>query len=221
MSSLFKLMGIMALFFASTFIAVNAMGWLTVDQIQLWFEQAQSLSALTVAIIVVSLLFLDLFIAVPTLSIMILGGYFAGAYVGALAAFTGTLLAGIAGYVLSAKFGDKLVNVVVKDEKQRAELRGHFRQHGVLMILLSRAMPILPEVTACMSGISRMKFTTFLLAWCTVNLPYTFIAAYAGSISSLENPKPAILTAIALSVFFWIGWGLLRRFSLKRPIRAD
>ncbi|WP_283130909.1 TVP38/TMEM64 family protein [Enterovibrio norvegicus] len=221
MTSLLKLMGLMAAFFASTFFVANTMGWLTIDQIESWLTQANTLNAVTVAAIVIALLFLDLFIAVPTLSIMLLGGYFAGATVGGLAAFTGTLLAGIGGYVLSAIYGDKLVNVVVRDEEKRHALRAQFCRHGVMMILLSRAMPILPEVTACMSGISRMKFSTFLVAWCTVNLPYTFIAAYAGSISTLENPKPAILTAIGFTVFFWLGWGMLKRFSLKTPLKAD
>ncbi|WP_114766678.1 TVP38/TMEM64 family protein [Vibrio rhodolitus] len=216
MAPLFKLMGIMALCFASTFILANAMGWLTLEQIEVWLTQANTLSITTVALVVIVLLFLDLFVAVPTLSIMMLGGYFAGVYVGGLAAFSGTLLAGVGGYVLSYLFGDKIVNVVVKDAQQRQDLREKFNRHGVLMILLSRAMPILPEVTACMSGISRMSFAKFMLAWCTVNLPYSFIAAYAGSISSLENPIPAIITAISLTVFFWLGWGLLDRFALSR-----
>ncbi|GAK87537.1 UPF0043 inner membrane protein YdjZ [Vibrio ponticus] len=216
MAPLFKLMGIMALCFASTFILANAMGWLTLEQIEVWLTQANTLSITTVALVVIVLLFLDLFVAVPTLSIMMLGGYFAGLYVGGLAAFSGTLLAGVGGYVLSYLFGDKIVNVVVKDAQQRQDLREKFNRHGVLMILLSRAMPILPEVTACMSGISRMSFAKFMLAWCTVNLPYSFIAAYAGSISSLENPKPAIITAISLTVFFWLGWGLLERYALSR-----
>lgn len=221
MTSLLKLMGLMAAFFASTFFVVNTMGWLTLDHIESWLTHANTLNALTVAAIVIALLFLDLFIAVPTLSIMLLGGYFAGAMVGGIAAFTGTLLAGVGGYVLSTLFGGKLVNVVVRDEEKRDALRTLFCRHGVVMILLSRAMPILPEVTACMSGISRMKFMTFLLAWCAVNLPYTFIAAYAGSISTLENPKPAILTAIGFTLFFWLGWGTLKRFSLKTPLKAD
>ncbi|WP_194435737.1 TVP38/TMEM64 family protein [Vibrio fluminensis] len=216
MAPLLKLMGIMALCFASTFILANAMGWLTLDQIEVWLTEANTLSIGTVALVVVFLLFLDLFIAVPTLSIMMLGGYFAGVYIGGLAAFTGTLLAGAGGYILSDLFGEKIVNIVVKDVQQRKELREKFNRHGVLMILLSRAMPILPEVTACMSGISRMSFIKFMLAWCTVNLPYSFIAAYAGSISSLENPTPAIITAISLTVFFWLGWGLLDRYALKR-----
>ncbi|PKF48884.1 TVP38/TMEM64 family protein [Enterovibrio nigricans] len=221
MTSLLKLMGVMALFFASTFIVANAMGWLSLEQIELWLAQAQSLSAVTVVVAVVFLLFLDLFIAVPTLSIMMLGGYFVGAQLGWLAAFSGTFLAGVCGYGLSALYGEKLVNLVVKDDAKRQELRAQFRRHGILMILLSRAMPILPEVTACMSGISRMRFLTFLLAWCAVNLPYTFTAAYAGSISTLENPMPAILTATALTVFFWIGWGLLKHFLLKTPVSAQ
>ncbi len=81
------------------------------------------------------------------------------------------------------------------------------------MILLSRAMPILPEVTACLAGMTKMKFSRFLLAWCLSTIPYVLIVSYAGSVSSLENPKPAIYTAIGISATLWAGWYL---FNKKR-----
>ncbi|OEE59221.1 hypothetical protein A1OO_17770 [Enterovibrio norvegicus FF-33] len=66
-----------------------------------------------------------------------------------------------------------------------------------------------------------MKFLTFVLSWITVTLPYTIIAAYAGSISSLDNPKPAILTAVALTSFFWCGWLLLNRYGFRKAVNSE
>ncbi|EPJ47894.1 MAG: hypothetical protein OFPI_31490 [Osedax symbiont Rs2] len=84
------------------------------------------------------------------------------------------------------------------------------------MILFSRAMPILPEVTACLSGITKMPFVKFLLAWTASSVPYALIATYAGSISSLENPKPAIIAAITLTLIMWSAWFIFQRVTKRQ-----
>lgn len=165
--------------------------------------------------IVALLLFADLFIAVPTLTITILSGYFLGYSYGALAALTGILLAGVCGYALSHYYGNAILRFLLKDESKRNEAISAFQKHGFVMILLSRAMPILPEASACLSGMTRMPFSKFLFAWLISSVPYILIAAYAGSISSLDNPKPAIFTAISITAFFWIAWFIYHRLNKK------
>ncbi len=86
------------------------------------------------------------------------------------------------------------------------------------MILLARAVPMFPEVTSCMAGMLRMSLGKFLLALSLSSGPYVLIAAYAGSISSLQNPEPAIITAISISGFLWLSWFLHHR---KQKRRAD
>jgi membrane protein DedA with SNARE-associated domain len=130
------------------------------------------------------------------------------------------MLAGITGYILSYIFGEKLEKLVIKDYQQRLDLREQFDQYGVLMIILSRAMPILPEVTACLSGITKMPFVKFLLAWIISSVPYALIATYAGSVSSLENPKPAIIAAITLTVMLWTVWFLIQGFTKRKPKKS-
>ena len=80
------------------------------------------------------------------------------------------------------------------------------------MILLARAAPILPEVTACMAGMTRMKLTRFTLFWTIGTLPYMGIAAYAGSVSTLEDPMPTIYAALGLYGVMWVGWFVYRKF---------
>jgi len=58
-----------------------------------------------------------------------------------------------------------------------------------------------------------MPFLKFILAWIISSYPYVTIAAYAGSISSLDNTKPAIFTAIVLSAFFWISWIIFLKYK--------
>ncbi len=216
MKSLLKIMIILALIFASTFLVAKFTGILSVDKIETWLTAAKSLSPVYVAAIVVLLLFADLFIAVPTLTISILSGFFLGNFIGSIAAICGLMLAGTTGYFISYIYGERLVALLIKDEKQREEARETFQTHGVIMILLARAVPILPEVAACMAGTTKMPFLKFILSWSVSSIPYALIAAYAGSISTLDNPKPAIFTAIGLTGFFWVGWFIFRKLNRRK-----
>jgi len=206
MKPLLKLVFILAACFALTFILVKSTGLLTVDQIKMWLETAKSSSHIYLGLIVIALLFVDLFIAVPTLTVVILSGYFLGHWAGATASLTGLLAAGLCGYAISRRFGDSILTYLLKNENQRQEAIKSFNRHGFIMILLSRGIPILPEVTACLAGSTRMPFSRFMTAWLISAVPYVLIASYGGSISSLANPTPAILTAILLSGGLWLAW---------------
>jgi uncharacterized membrane protein YdjX (TVP38/TMEM64 family) len=76
-------------------------------------------------------------------------------------------------------------------------------------------MPILPEVSACLAGMMNLPFKKFLITWFISTIPYAFIATYAGSVSSIDNPKPAIFTAIGLSALLCILWFLYPRAHIK------
>lgn len=207
---------VLALVFASTFIILKSTGIVTIEKIELWLEAAKSTSPIYVAVIVAALLFADLFVAVPTLTVIILGGYFLGSIFGAIAAITGLFFAGICGYGLSRKYGNIPINFLIKDQDKRDDAIATFRRHGAIVILLSRAVPILPEVSACMAGMTRMPFIRFLSLWLLSTIPYAIIASYAGSVSTLENPQPAIFTAIGLTAFFWSGWFVFKQFGVVK-----
>ena len=86
-----------------------------------------------------------------------------------------------------------------------------FQESGPVMIMLSRAVPIVPEVTACMAGATGMRFSRYLTFFAIGTVPYVSVASYAGSISSLESPQPAIYAILLLNLVLWSGWFLLRR----------
>lgn len=211
MKPLLKIMGLLALVFASTFLILNASGVITIEKIEGWLLAAKSANPVFVGAIVALLLFADLVIAVPTLATLLLAGYFIGAFYGALAGAVGLLAAGLGGYIISRRYGEALVVHIVKDAAEREKAADTFRRHGAVVILLARAMPILPEVSACMAGLTRMPFWKFLALWSVNVVPYCALAAYAGSVSTLDDPTPAILTAIGLSAFFWSGWAIFNR----------
>lgn len=210
MKSLIKVVLILASIFAATFVIAKFSGFLSLESIESTLESVQNASPWLVGGIISALLFADLFIAVPTLSICILSGFFLGFYPGVVFSSIGVIAAGGSGYLLSSLYGEKVLDKILKDQKEQEELISSFKRFGFMMILLSRATPILPEVTACLSGMTKMRFSKFALAWLVSSLPYVAIAAYAGSVSSLENPQPAIFTAIGLSAFFTLSWFYFR-----------
>lgn len=212
MKLLIKTVLVLFVTFASTFMIIKMTGIITIDDIKAWLEVAASAKPVYAALIVVALLFADLFIAIPTLTVCILAGYFLGFGAGVIAAAMGITLAGISGYVISRAWGRGILNKIVKDKKSLTDMEQTFQKHGFTMILLSRAMPILPETSACLSGLTKMPPAKFIMAWVLGSYPYILITTYAGSVSTLENPMPAIYTAIGITCVMWIAWSLFYKF---------
>jgi len=217
MKEMLKIMMILVLVFATTFIIAKTTGLLSLEQIEGWLMAAKDAPAIYIMAIVIALLFMDLFITVPTLSLIMLSGYFLGYPLGVLASITGLTIAGCSGYMLSYLFGNRVLRFLIKDAEKRQEMKVTFHKHGFAMILLSRALPMLPEVTSCLSGSTKIPFIKFISAWLIGNIPYVLIAAYSGSISSISNPMPAIFTAIGITSFLWLGWFIFHRIQKKIP----
>ena len=211
MRPLLFVMFCLACLFGSTFLIGRATGVLTVENVRWLLQLVYEIEAGYVVAAVILLLFADIFIAVPTLTITLLSGYFLGFGLGSLAAFIGVSAAAFTGYGLCRKWGERGIALIVRDEDQRRDLANTFHQSGPVMIVLSRAAPMLPEITACMAGFTKMAPHRYSLFFALSSLPYVLIAAYAGSISSIEDPKPAIYAALGLYAVLWTGWFLFRR----------
>lgn len=207
---------ILAALFASTFLLLNATGAIPTEKILAMVTDASEINSLYAAAFIVFILFADLFIAVPTLTISMLSGYFLGPLVGGICAAAGMMIAGIVGYAISWHYGPRLLAKIYRDPTKLQEMQRIFLSHGIIMLLICRAVPILPEVCCCLAGANRMPFPRFLSCYAVATVPYAFIAAYAGAVSSLDNPFPAILTAIAISSSLWLSWLLLLRYSYKK-----
>lgn len=218
MKHLIKVMLFLGAIFASTFVVGRLTGILTVENVQRWLEMAQSVDPKWVVGTVIFLLFLDLLVAVPTLTVTILAGYFLGFPAGAATAVVGMTLAAFLGYWISRRWGQRGIAFLVKDETDRQELVETFHKSGPAMIMLSRAAPMVPEVTACMAGATRMLFPSYCLFFAISTLPYAMIAAYAGSISSLESPQPAIYAVLLLYLVLWSGWFVFQRRNRRKIV---
>lgn len=217
MKQLLTIALILATTFSSTFVVIKTTGILTIEDIKNWLTMASEINPMYVALTVTILLFADLFIAVPTLTICILSGYFLGWLIGGLASTAGMMLAGIVGYWICWTIGPKLLMKIYKDQKKLAEMQNIFSEHSTSVILVCRAMPILPEIVSCMAGVNKMSFVRFIVYYSISTIPYAFIATYAGSKSSLTNPTPAIFTAIGISLTLWFCWFILLRQVHSKP----
>ncbi len=198
MKALIKFVVLLGAFFTLTLVVFKLLGILSADDIKLWLEAAMELSPWIVGSIIVALMMVDLFIAIPTLSLTILSGFFLGVELGVFYSSIGMIGAGTMGYVISRFHGDKLLRFVSSDEAQREEMIRIFTTFGPFSLMLCRAAPMLPEVTSCLAGVTKMPYWKYLLFYSLGTIPYAVIAAYSGSISTVNDPGPAIFTFIAI-----------------------
>jgi len=223
MKSLIKLFLLLVAFFASIFVVIKLTGLITIDDVKGWIALAETISPLTLAAVIALLLLVDLLISIPTLIVCMLSGYFLGFGLGAIASMVGLSLVGVTGYTMSRFFGPTLLMKVVKCEEQIGEMQRLFHRHGFVMILISRAIPMVPESAACMSGVTKMPFKRFALAWMLGSFPYALITAYAGSVSTVNDPAPAIFTAIGMMLLLWAGVTVFSRYQVmeKKKVPVD
>ena len=199
--------------FIAILILGRIFGILTIENIRAVLEYAKTIDLIWVFLAVIVLLFVDIFVTIPTLTTTILAGFFLGFPLGALAAFLGMISAVFTGYGLSRIWGEKGVALILKDEMDRQEMTETFLKSGPFMIIFARGVPMLPEISACMAGATKMRFGKYAVLAVISTLPYALIGTYAGSVSSVDSPQPAIFAALFLYAVLLGGWYLFRRKS--------
>lgn len=211
MKPLLKIMTILLSIFAVFFILGQIFGILTVENVKAGLQGASEIDALALSAVIITLLCVDIFITVPTLTITLLAGFFLGFPMGAAVALIGTSSATFLGYALGKRWGQKAISKIIKDDAQVADLKATFRTHGPVMITLARAAPMVPEICALMAGATKMRFGRYVLFHLIGTLPYVALASYAGSISSVDDPMPAIYGAMLLYAVGWGSWFIFQK----------
>ena len=206
MNLLLKLIALFLTLFLTIFLVVKLCGLFTLNDIKIWFEAIKTQPSYVLGGLVTLLLFIDLFLSIPTMATVLLAGYFLGFFMGAVYAFLGLAMASFTGYFLSSKYGQKGLYLISKESKEQEKMQQLFEQYGTSMIILSRAVPMLPEISSALAGLSKMPFHKFLTAWLLSSLPYVIVLSYVGSVSNLDNPLPALLGVGGLTLLLWIIW---------------
>ncbi len=219
MKAIIKFAVILGAFFTVTLLVFKAFDLLTVEDIKAWLIQLQHAPHWIIGMFIIALLLVDLFIAIPTLSLTILSGFFVGVELGVLYSSIGMAGAGSLGYGLSRYKGEHFLKKLCKTNDELAEMKSLFSAHGPMALSLCRAAPMLPEISSCLAGVTKMPFSKYILFYLLGTIPYAIIAAYAGSISSLDNPSPAFYTFIGMFVVLSLAWGVFLIYKRRQKNR--
>ncbi|MCB0685715.1 MAG: VTT domain-containing protein, partial [Saprospiraceae bacterium] len=148
------------------------------------------------------LLVLDIILPVPGTLVMSGLGYVYGVFIGGIVAGLGSFISGAAGYWLCRSFG-KGGAVKILGEKDFNRGTETFNRVGGWLVVLSRWLPVFPEVISCMAGLNRMSILKFHLALLVSSIPLGFVFAYIGSVGD-QHPLATVILSIVLPVIIWL-----------------
>ena len=178
---------------------------------RMWIQNYEAWGPLAV----IGLLIADLFLPLPATGIMSAAGYLFGPWIGGLISLAGSFLCGVLAYVLCRAFGRRAAEWLAGAEGLNQNER-LFLTSGPWLVALSRSLPVLPEVVACLAGIARMRFGLFLAALLCGTIPPAFIYAAIGSLFDSE-PYWAVALSVLLPVALWLGFRPFLRARQASP----
>lgn len=180
------------------------------DRFEMMFDGERALAFVRAqgpwgGVVGIGMIMADLFIPLPAPAIMAALGMIYGWMVGGLLASIGSFAAAALGYLLCRLIGPRAAGWVAGPE-QVERLSGFFTRYGLWAIALSRWMPAVPEVLACLAGLTRMPVGRFALGNLIGSGAVGFAYAYVGA-SGVDDPSGALAIAflfpyLALPLFF-------------------
>ncbi len=157
----------------------------------------------------IGLLVIDVFLPIPGTAVMAGLGYLYGTFLGGVVGSVGSILAGLLAYGLCRGFGRGFARWVA-GERDLEKGERLFAKAGGWIVALSRWLPLLPEVIACMAGIARMPFARFSAALACGSVPLAFAFAAVGK-AGTEHPVVATLLSILAPPALWLVIGPILR----------
>jgi uncharacterized membrane protein YdjX (TVP38/TMEM64 family) len=148
------------------------------------------------------LLILDLFLPILGTVVMSALGLIYGWFLGGLLSALGAILAGLLAYGLARRFGPKAISLLTGDSQFSEGKKLFSGNLGGWLIAVSRWMPILPEVMACLAGVSQMPLQRFIGALVSGCLPLGFVFAWIGH-TGTHQPILALTLSVLLPPIFW------------------
>ena len=129
-------------------------------------------------------------------------GMIYGSIVGGLIGSIGSILSGVLAYALCRAFGIKIAEKIARPSALEKS-RSIFAKTGGWIVVLSRWLPIMPEVVACMAGLSRMPLRIFLSALVAGCLPLAFIFSVIGE-TGREYPRMTMILSVLAPALIWL-----------------
>ncbi len=196
----------LALFLALFFLALALPFVLRENDPALLLSEAGARSLLDQAgrwawLAALALLLSDLLLPVPATAVMSALGYLYGAALGGAIGAAGSIASGLTTYGLCRALGPRAAEKLVgKKDLARGQLL--FQRAGGWVVALSRWLPVLSEVVACLAGLTRMPFPRFAIAVACGNVPMAFAFAAVGS-AGIEHPAFALGLSAAAPILLW------------------
>lgn len=161
----------------------------------------------------IALIASDIALPVPSTAVMAAIGIIYGPFLGGLICASGSILAGMAGYLVCRLIGPATVEKLAGADGL-AQARALFDRYGGWIVAGSRWLPILPETISFLAGLTGMPVRPYLAALTCGAVPLGFVFATAGYVGS-DN---AVLTMAICAVAPLALWVLVRPFLI--PNRA-
>lgn len=148
------------------------------------------------------LLMSDLLLPIPATAVMAGLGYLYGPIVGGLISSLGSFFSGLLGYEICRRLGrGAALWILGKKDLEKGERL--YARVGGWLVILSRWLPVFPEVIACMAGLTRMPVRAFYLALACGSLPLGFAFSAVGAVG-IEKPGLAIALSALLPPVLWL-----------------
>ena len=148
----------------------------------------------------------DILFPIPSSLIMILNGKVLGFALGGLLSSVAGICSSLIGFALGRK-SEKYLNKWFS-EKEVKKANVFFEKYGKLSVALSRAIPILSETIAVLSGTTRMKFKDFFIYSTIGHIVVSLVYAWVGAFTNNLNGN--IITVIVVGLTLLLSWGLQR-----------
>lgn len=187
-----------------------------------WFELAldgeraiewlRSFGWLT-APVAIALLAADILLPLPASGIMAALGVLFGPIMGGVIAALGNWLSGAIAFVVCRRIGRPAMQRIAGGEALKID-EARFKRFGVFFVAGSRALPVLPEITACLAGLYAMPWSRFVYALSLGALLTGFGFAYLGH-AGRADPFMVVIIATMLPPLALL---LIYRFGRHVPL---
>jgi uncharacterized membrane protein YdjX (TVP38/TMEM64 family) len=158
-------------------------------------------------LVAIGLIVSDLVLPVPAPAVMAALGMLYGPILGGLIGGTGSFLAGMTAYGGCRLLGPRAARFLVGDA-HLVRLARFFARVGLWAVALSRWMPLMPEVLACLAGLARMHVGRFAAALACGSFAMGIAFAALGTAYADRPVVGLVLSALVPLA----GWPIVRRF---------
>jgi uncharacterized membrane protein YdjX (TVP38/TMEM64 family) len=163
----------------------------------------------------IALLASDLLLPIPSTVVFTALGILYGPWLGGLIGTVGFALGGFIAYGACRSFGDR-VALWLLGERDYQRGRRLFEKAGGWIVVLSRWLPVLPEVISCIAGLTRMPVAPYSIALVCGSAPVAFAFAVLGH-AGRDQPLLAVIASMIMAPILWFLAGRILRRHEQAP----